>query len=349
MTESYSIGFFGDFTTGENYQGKYDLSERVNILRQNGYEYLFEKVAPILNRFDMNILNLETPLTSVKTSSLTHKKTVLHWADKNIVPNLLNKYNVKAVSLGNNHALDYDKAGLVETLNALSDNNICYFGAGLNLNSAQMPFVKRITLNEKYVNLYVIGGFKYKKDYDEDFRFYADTNKEGVFMLNDKSAIELIKSIKENDKNSVIVVFPHFGFDLMKTTDLQIQYAHSFIDSGADYVVGHGPHMMNSIEKYKGKIILYGIGNFIFPANFKGKVLPYNMAVGMEFFEGSATLDSKLYIYPTYMDNQSFTPQTRPLKGEELDEFINLLVEDVEDLRDSLKTEVVEDIIRIEV
>ena len=124
MENSYNIGFFGDFTTGENYQNKSERNERVNVLRQYGYDYLFTQVDGLLNRFCMNIFNLETPLTYSTKSSLVNKKAVLHWADGEIVPKYLKKYNVKAVSLGNNHIMDYEKQGLTDTLNYLSSNDI---------------------------------------------------------------------------------------------------------------------------------------------------------------------------------------------------------------------------------
>ncbi|MGN0030997.1 MAG: CapA family protein [Candidatus Gastranaerophilaceae bacterium] len=348
MVNGYSIGFYGDFTTGENYQAKAERLERTNVLRQYGYDYLFQNVEVIFNSFDMNIVNLETPLTNETYSALAHKKTVLHWADKEILPKYLKKYKIEAVSLGNNHAMDYEKKGLCDTLKVLTDNNIYPFGAGLNIASAQRPFIKRIILGDSFINLYVFGGYKYKKEYDEDFNYYADVNKEGVFCLTPESVKDIISAVKENDKNSLIVIFPHFGYDLLKTTDLQRDYAYGFIDAGADIVIGHGPHMMNSIEIYKNKPILYGLGNFIFPADFGGKPISYNMAAELRFFETENGIKNKLYIYPVYMDNQSYKTQTRPISAEELEEFTDLLVEGVEDLRSILKAETVDNIIRIE-
>ena len=347
MVNEYSIGFYGDFTTGENYQAKAERLERINVLRQYGYDYLFSEVEEIFNRFDMNIVNLETPLTNAVRSSLLHKKTVLHWADMEIVPKYLKKYKIEAVSLGNNHAMDYERYGLADTLRVLSENNIYPFGAGLNLSSAQRPFIKKITLGGKTINLYVFGGYKYRRDYDEDFNYYAAEDKEGVFCLTPESIKDIISAVKENDKDALVVIFPHFGFDLLKTTDMQKQYAHGFIDAGADYVIGHGPHMMNSVEIYKGKTILYGIGNFIFPTNFKGNPLPYNMAAELKFIETENGIDTKIYVYPVYMDNQSYKTKTRPIFNEELEDFINLLLEDSEELRPGISVENFGNLIRI--
>ncbi len=334
MSNSYSIGFWGDFTSGENYQAKYDVTEHINVLRQKGYDYLLEKVSPILKSFDFNIVNLETTLALKNTSTLAHKKTVLHWSDADKLIDLLQKNNIKAVSLGNNHIMDYDKKGLEDTITSLSCANICTFGAGLNLRNASLPLLRQIVVGDKKLNLYVFGGYKYRKDYDEDFKFYASQNKEGVFLLTPDTLNESIRAIKDSDKESVVVVFPHFGFDLMKKTQLQIDYAHSFIDAGADYVFGHGPHMMNSVEIYNGKLIIYGLGNFVFPANFGGKVFPYNMGAELRFENISGNIIPKVNIYPIYMDNQSYSPQTRPILDSELDEFLDLLFEDAQELRE---------------
>ena len=336
MSNVYKIGFWGDFTTGENYQAKYDLTEHISVLRQYGYDYLLEKVSGILNSFDFNIVNLETTLTARTNSSLTHKKTILHWADASKIIPLMKKNNIQAVSLGNNHSMDYDKQGLEDTINILSGENICYFGAGLNLHNAGLPFIKQIIVGNSKINLYVFGGYKYRKDYDEDFKFYAGANKEGVYLLTPETLNQSIRAIKTSDKNALIVVFPHFGFDLMKKTQLQIDYAHSFVDAGADFVFGHGPHMMNSVEIYNRKLILYGLGNFIFPANFGGKVFSYNMGALLTLKEESnGGISTGVTVYPTYMDNQSYMPQTRPIFESELSDFMDLLFEDSQDLQNS--------------
>lgn len=345
MSTSYSIGFYGDLTTGENYQAKCDVAEHTNILRQKGYSYLFEKVELILNKFDMNIINLETTITSVNTSSLEHKKTVLHWADTEIVPKLLKSYKIEAASLGNNHAFDYDKVGLAQTQKLLRAQDIFPFGAGQNLEESSLPFIKTINIGQKQINLYVFGGFKYKTEYDKEYDFYSKPDKAGVFDIRPENIVNSIKNVKAEDKNSFVVIFPHFGFDLMKTTPMQTEYAHAYIDAGADIIIGHGPHIMNSVEKYNNKIILYGLGNFIFPANFQGKIHGYNLTAELQFTANNSY--PKVYLYPICMNNQSNSPQTRPITESELNTVLDLITEGQEDLRNSLVVENENGLIRI--
>ncbi len=348
MSKKVKIGFVGDLTTGENYQARYELEYKINILRQKGYRWLFEGISSLLKKFTFTIANLETPLTNSTYSSLYLKKPVLHWADKKIVPELLKSHNISAVSLGNNHAMDYE-GGLTETQEALKKENIRFFGAGKNLSDASKPFFLPVDIGSKSFNLYVIGGYKYRKDYDEDFNFYATEDKEGVFLLTPETAKPLISNIKQNDKNAVIVVFPHFGFDLLKNTNLQVEYAHAFIDDGADFVIGHGPHFMNSIEIYKQKPILYSLGNFIFPANFKGKILPFNMIAEIEFFlNRQDEIRSKINIYPTFINSCSYTPQTRLITHEELENFLIQLSEYQPNIVNHLNVKCISDIIKLE-
>lgn len=346
--EKYSIGFFGDFTTGENYQQKAETVERTNVLRQYGYDWLFEKVKPVISKFNMNIVNLETPLTKRTRSFLLGIKPCVHWADNEIVPKLLKKYNFSAVSLGNNHGMDYEIDGLKDSFEALKSQNISYFGAGLDEKEAKKPYKKEIKIGKKTINLYVLGGYKYREDYEKDFKFYADKDKGGVNLLTPERAFPLIRAIKAKDKKAFIVVFPHFGFDLLKTTKLQNDYARSFIDAGADIVIGHGPHMINSIEKYKNKTILYGIGNFIFPTNFRGRPIPYNTIVELVFeLTKKDEIEAKTYLYPTYMNNQSYSAQTRLISKSEIDEFKTLLLENSNVAEDELTIEVKKDFVKI--
>jgi len=347
--EKYSIGFFGDFTTGENYQLKSDRELRINVLRKYGYDWLFEDVKPLMERFSINIVNLETPLTKRTYSSLTNKKRVIHWADPDIMPKLLNKYNFKIVTLGNNHAMDYDINGLSDTIKALDAEGIGHFGAGLNYNEAKKPYHHKFSVGGKDVNLYFIGGYKYREDYDKVFNFYAAApEKGGVNLLTNITAENIIKEIKEKDKDSFIIMFPHFGFDLLKRTDLQIEYSRGFIDAGADYVIGHGPHMMNSIEKYKDKTVVHGLGNFIFPTNFHNKIMPYDMVSELSFENVNGEIKVRQYFYPTSASSNSNEPKTRLIKDEkEVEKFVELLLEESNYKKEDLKIENVDGLIRI--
>lgn len=171
MMNCVKISLYGDLTFGENYQAKYDFYEKVSILRQKGYDFLFENIAHFLKKSDYNIANLETPITNIKKSELNGKKIILHWSDPLFASSLLKKYNVHAVSLGNNHGYDFYHEGLKQTFEELSSSGISYFGAGENANEAIKPLKKTFALKEDNLEIYVFGGYKYRKDYDKEFNF----------------------------------------------------------------------------------------------------------------------------------------------------------------------------------
>lgn len=336
MENTNRVKFFGDFTTGECYQVGYDLSSRVNVLRQKGYDSLMEHVSGYFQN-SYNIVNLESPITNCTKSNLLNKKSVLHWVDPVIVPNFMKKYGIDAVSLGNNHAWDYELPGLQQTIESLDNVGIKHFGAGYDLESAKAPLVQSFKVGHKNVNLYVFGGYKYKKDYDQEFNFYAKSGKGGVCTLTPETSVEDIKKIKENDPDSFIVMYPHFGFDLSNRVDHQINFAKAWIDAGADMVIGHGPHLLNQIEYYKDIPIIYGLGVFIFPVNFRKGVNEWAAICEIEFIEENNKIKSVKRIYPLHFDNGSMSPVTRPVNDDEIENFIKTLTNDEQEIKDRLK------------
>ncbi len=81
-----SILFVGDTSFGENYQERLEKKGEINILKEKGYDYSIKELDGILNSSNLAIANLETPLTTLRTSSLEGKKTYLHWGDPESVP-----------------------------------------------------------------------------------------------------------------------------------------------------------------------------------------------------------------------------------------------------------------------
>lgn len=321
------IRFFGDFTTGENYQLKYELENRKNCLRQKGYDFLMEGIKEFFDEKAYNVINLESPITNCTKSDLENKKALLHWMDPDVAPSFLKKYNVGAVSLGNNHIYDWGKEGIIQTVRALESADIKYFGGGTDVKKAGLPLIKSFQLGDKAVNLYIFGGYKYKENYEKEFDFYAKENKAGVFQLTPDTIKDDIKRIKEEDPNSFVVIFPHFGIDFQKTLPMQKQYARSWIDCGADLVIGHGAHMMQNMEYYKEKTILYSIGNSVLPVYCRNLGIPYSLIFELSFTNENNNLKIKQKIYPIYMDMASYAPVTRPVKESELDDVIKYLCE----------------------
>jgi len=112
------ILFGGDTGHAESYHELYPLAGEPDVIATRGYDYSLEKLAPILRRADYTVLNLETPLTLRKTSPLAGKD-YYHWSHPERATETLAAYGVDAVSLANNHTLDFGLGGLEDSFEAL--------------------------------------------------------------------------------------------------------------------------------------------------------------------------------------------------------------------------------------
>ena len=103
------------------------------------------------------------------------------------------------------------------------------------------------------------------------------------------------------------------------------------INAGADLVIGHGAHILQEIEYYKGKWIIYGLGNFVFnsPGRYqKRNVKAYSMAAMLNIQEVGGNIRSSLYLYPIFSDNLITNYQPHPVDGKHLDDIRNFLIPD---------------------
>ncbi|MEJ7642649.1 MAG: CapA family protein [Candidatus Nitrosocosmicus sp.] len=360
----FSILFVGDTTFGENYVNAYALRANFgfNVLERYGHDHFFQKLKPILHDSDLVIANLETPLIDVKNtiqpsfsfSSLNHytnKQGIFqHWSDKTKTVEYLKKYNILNVSLANNHAMDYGIDGLNQTMDVLKDAGIRFFGAGANRRHASKPYTKNIFIGNKMVKLAVISAFGYRKGYDEDFSFYADDRKEGVNRLSVNRIQRKIKRLREDHGNNIFVaVLPHWGGvrSYGWKTEKQTEVGHQLVDAGADIVIGSGAHNFQEIEEYKGRLIIYGIGNFMYNAiNQYGRfnMAPFSLAVKLVFQISSkenqqlkkdggiddtslAEVKKTIKVYPINTDNDATNWQARILDEQEFKVAYDLLID----------------------
>ena len=296
FNKEFRVVFVGDTTFGDNYIPDYKSKQIVgfNIIKHYGYDYFFEKIKQGLFDAQLVIANLETPLLDIKNtprpifpfSTRYNSKygRYQHWSNPQITPTYLKKYNITLVSLENNHMLDYGIEGLSQTLESLNNNRIRFFGAGFNRKEARKPFIKRILVGNQNMKLVVFSAFEYRKGYDKDFDFYASSSKGGVNRLSFTAITNKIKKLRDDEENIFIVIFPHWSGTRSYgwKTDSQTEMGHKLIDAGADLVIGHGPHNLQQIEKYKGRWILYSLGNFVYNAINKYtryNAPPYSMIV----------------------------------------------------------------------
>ncbi|MEI6296671.1 MAG: CapA family protein [bacterium] len=209
----------------------------VRAVMNNGkdpFELIQKDSARFAEDYDFKILNLEGPIT---TSNIGQEKEYNFKFDPEIAV-LLKENNYNLVNLANNHMLDYYRAGHKETVGILDRNKIGHFG-GLKIEDTY----KIETVKGKKVAFVGI----------DESTFVFDINK--FYSLIEKLKIE----------NDYVVVNIHWGneYDFLPS-ESQKNVGHSLVDSGADIVYGHHPHVIQPIEIYKNRAIFYSLGNFIF-------------------------------------------------------------------------------------
>ncbi len=294
--------FLGDLSFGENY---YTIRGVDTITGNRRYTYPLEKFRPILADSFMAIANLETPVTH-DLSEPVENKTYLHWTHPIKTPEALVKHNIKVVSLANNHSLDYGYTGLEDTLKYLDSQGISRMGAGMDQERAQSPFHFKIGVDEDSLDCFVIAAFEYLKNY-EKYSFYAGEGEPGVYGL-DPSLISLqISNIRSEYPGAFIILFPHWGNNYSWRSRKQKEIAHQLIEGGADLILGHGAHMIQEIECYKDKWIVYSLGNFMF--NSQGRYGKYNvdpisLIAQLEFISYENEGKIILKLYPIITDNK---------------------------------------------
>lgn len=231
-----TISAAGDVTMG-GYRGQgYEWSFQQMWEQQNDPAYFFENVEPIFSADDLTIVNLEGPLTTATV--FRESQTYCISGDPAYVE-ALTAGSVEAVSMANNHLMDYYEAGRDDTVAAVEGAGIVYaFNDRVGIYETKGIRIGLISVN-------VIG--------------YGS----GVEKFIKKGMEEL----KEQQAN-LILVNCHWGVERENVPeDYARRLGKNCIDWGADLVIGHHPHVIQGIEQYNGKYIVYSLGNFCFGGN----------------------------------------------------------------------------------
>jgi len=221
-------------------------------MRLKGFDFPFQKMRPLLGSGDIVFGNLETPITAgriIKPGDMTFR------ADPG-VETYLAEAGFDILSLANNHLMNYGERGLNDTLTALDAAGIKYAGAGINATEAHRP--KVVSANGvDFVFLAYDAGNIVPTSYE------ATANRPGIAIMDIGRMAEDVNAVKKDD--NVVIVSMHGGVEYAPRPSLeQTVFAHAAIDAGADLVLGHHPHVVQTAERYKDKIIFYSLGNFIF-------------------------------------------------------------------------------------
>lgn len=202
---------------------------------------------------DLSMVNQEFPFSEGGTP-MKDKQFTFRIHPKYI--SIFKDMSIDIVSLANNHTLDYGTDGLLDSLSTLKEVDIEYVGAGANIEEAKA--IREYTLKGRKIA--ILGASRVIPVTD----WNATSSNPGLLTTYDPTAlIELIKAAKEN--NDFAIVYVHWGIEKQNyPEEYQRTMAKQYIDAGADLVIGSHPHVLQGIEYYNGKPIVYSLGNFIF-------------------------------------------------------------------------------------
>ncbi len=231
-------------------------------IRRTSVHAPFDGVRHIFKTADILFGNLET---SIATSGTQLPGKVIWFRAEPEVTEGLKEAGFDVLSLANNHILDYDTPALMETIQNLEGAGIGYVGAGENLEQSRRPLV--LIKGGTRVGFLAYNEFyNYFWSYSYRRTFEATEDTAGTAPMKEELIEEDINKLK--DLCDVIVVSLHWGVeDSNRVTPEQRKLGRRIIDWGGDIILGHHPHVLQGIEYYKGKPIVYSLGNFIFDQN----------------------------------------------------------------------------------
>lgn len=231
---------------------------------------LFEGVIGTLYQADIVIGNLESPLTGTVTptsaksaESLKEKKNFLFKAEDENTARGLKEAGFTVLTLANNHVLDYNEEGLVDTLDRLDGADIKTAGAGRNSREAGRPCMVKAGCME----VVVIAASDVVPE-----GFEATAEKPGIASMKDGDKfVERVKKERRIYPDALLVLSVHWGAEATyRPTHRQKQLAHRLVDAGADLILGHHPHRIQGVEMYNQRPVFYSLGNFQFDTNEPG-------------------------------------------------------------------------------
>lgn len=232
---SITVSMVGDCTLGTDVNFDQSTSFDAFYQMKNDPGYFFQNVKDIFTADDLTVANMEGTLT---TSNDRQQKTFAFKGDPSYTE-ILTRGGVEATNLANNHSHDYGDQSYEDTIQYLEAAGITTFG-----------YDRTAVMDVKGIKVGMIGIYELKDG-----------------LGRQQQVIDTIQEVKDQGAQVIIVSF-HWGTEKSNVPDdIQKTLAHLAVDQGADLVVGHHPHVLQGIEKYQGKNIVYSLGNFCFGGN----------------------------------------------------------------------------------
>lgn len=243
---SVSLLFGGDVLLSDHVLNAYQKAGGIGGVLDDGYRQTIAGA-------DFFMVNQEFPFSSRGTAAKDKQFTFRLPPEK---VSLLQEMGIDAVTLANNHALDYGTDALLDSCDTLDHAGILHTGAGANLEEAKKPVVVEL----KGHRIGILGTTRVIPESS----WVAGKNHVGMLATYDATVtLEEIRQMR--GECDYVVVFVHWGIERdERPQDYQRTLGQQYIDAGADLVIGSHPHVLQGVEYYKGKPIVYSLGNFMF-------------------------------------------------------------------------------------
>lgn len=253
LSEKLTLGFVGDIML--------DRGVKSSVMKNgNGdYIFMFEKIKDYLNSFDILFGNLEGPISDGGINA----GSIYSFRMDPLSAKSLKEAGFDVLSIANNHIGDWGKTAIKDTIQNLENVGIAYVGGGNNKEEAYQ--LKIIETNKAKISFLAFSQFG--KGYLE-----AGNNIAGIAIISDEKLKFTIEKAKS--ESDIVIVSFHFGDEYREEpNDYQKTISHKAVDYGADLVIGHHPHVVERIEKYKDRYIAYSLGNFVFDQYFSKETM----------------------------------------------------------------------------
>lgn len=248
--------FAGDVYLSDHVLEAYDAAGGIDGVLSQGYQAEIQAADYFVTNEEFPFSTRGTPAPDKQFTFRVHPEKV----------KLMQEMGIDLVTLANNHALDYGRDAMLDTIDTLDRAGIRHVGAGKNLAEARKPAI--VELNGR--TFAFIGATRVYPEAD----WAAGTDSAGMFSAYDGGAqlAEEVKAAKQ--QADYVIAYVHWGIEREETpNEVQKSIAHRLVDAGADLVVGAHPHVLQGIEYYQGVPIAYSLGNFVFGSSIPSTAL----------------------------------------------------------------------------
>lgn len=266
------------------------------LMDRHGKDYIFEDIYKDGWFWDADIVhaNLEGPIKGKGKKG----GTSMNFSFNEDVAPLLKRYGFDVLSIANNHALDQGQDGRRTTIEALEGAGLGWCGHPSDAAADSVYYGQVEEASYAFVCL-------------EDITSRVDI----------EDAVDLIWSVKR--KVDFAIVSVHWGYEYKHTADKwrQVNMARSFVDAGADFVIGHHPHVVQNFEEYNGRLIFYSLGNFVFDQYWSRKTQE-GLSIGISLEDGDEGFKSRVQLFPMKSSLSKSRLMTETEKSEWLERFL---------------------------